>query len=192
MTSFGFAAIVPSLRDYWNNEIATLKKIIFWGSFIPLVCYLLWIFVIMGACEQHLAELMQSEHAITGLGKSLMITTSSSIIMGLFDLFSSICMLTAFLNVALGLKDFISDGFQLQKKGSQAYLSLALTFLPPLVMVVFNPGLYLKALNYAGIFCVLLQLLIPILMRWQIKPSISLGLLTLGGSISIILPYLHL
>ena len=112
--------------------------------------------------------------------------------MGLFDLFSSICMLTAFLNVALGLKDFISDGFQLQKKGSQAYLSLALTFLPPLVMVVFNPGLYLKALNYAGIFCVLLQLLIPILMRWQIKPSISLGLLTLGGSISIILPYLHL
>lgn len=29
ITSFGFASIVPSLRDYWDNDIQSLKKIIF-------------------------------------------------------------------------------------------------------------------------------------------------------------------
>jgi tyrosine-specific transport protein len=195
ITSFGFAAIVPSLRDYWNNDIHTLKKIIFWGSIIPLLCYLLWIFVIMGACPDILQQLMQSDHAITALGDGLMSTTSSKIILRLFDLFSSVCMLTAFLNVALGLNDFVSDGFNLSKAGKQSYISLCLTFLPPLLIVVLKPGIYLLALNYAGIFCILLQLLLPVIMRWRAKQlgssHLKLAVLGLGGMISILLPYFY-
>jgi tyrosine-specific transport protein len=206
ITSFSFASIVPSLRDYWKNEIGSLKQIIFWGSLIPLICYLIWNFVIMGAVSpdspQNLNLLMQSDHAISGLGESLGQTTKSQLILKLFDFFSGICMLTAFLSVSLGLFDFIADGFKLKKSGAQGYIALALTFLPPLAVAVIDPGLYLKALNYAGIFCVLLLLFFPILMSWnarksesnlkQLVPGKNLALagLILAAILSLFIPYL--
>lgn len=206
ITSFGFASIVPSLRDYWNNEITKLKHIIFWGSLIPLICYLIWNFVIMGAISPNspynLNQLMQSDHAISGLGVSLGKTTQSKVILKLFDFFSGICMLTAFLSVSLGLFDFIADGFKLKKTGLQGHIVLALTFLPPLILVMIDPGLYLKALNYAGIFCILLLLFFPILMSWNARlnnkdlqnllPGKKLTLACLMGAaiFSLIIPYI--
>ena len=200
ITSFGFASIVPSLRDYWHNDIKTLKRIIFWGSAIPLVCYLIWNFVIMGAISptapNNLLSLMNSDHAISGLGKGLSQTTHNQFILSLFDFFSSICMLTAFLNVSLGLFDFIADGFHLDKRGKQGKITLALTFIPPLSIVIIKPGIYLSALNYAGILCVLLLLILPIILHWKAKKSrpldtkhnLSLVILFTAAIMSIILP----
>jgi tyrosine-specific transport protein len=205
VTSFGFASIVPSLRDYWHNDIRSLKKIIIFGSLVPLVCYLIWNFVIMGAISpdspHNLEKLMHSSHAISGLGQGLGETTHNHLILKLFDLFSAVCMLTAFLSVSLGLFDFIADGFHLKKTGKQGLITLALTFFPPLFMVILNPGIYLKALNYAGIFCVMLLLLLPILMTWRarkIKPDnqalipgekLTLIFLLLAALFSIVIPY---
>jgi tyrosine-specific transport protein len=167
ITSFGFASIVPSLRDYWDNDIKSLKKIIFWGSLVPLLCYLLWNFVIMGAVgEVPLAALIHATQATSGIGKALIAKTHSTHILRLFDFFSCICMLTAFLSVSLGLFDFLADGFRLSKKGLEGYIILALTFLPPLAIVILRPGIYLSALNYAGIFCLILLLIVPVLMSW--------------------------
>ena len=170
VTSFGFASIVPSLRDYWHNDIPNLKRIIFWGSSIPLLCYLIWNFVIMGAISPSssfsLINLLQSDHAISGLGKGLGETTHNHMILNLFDFFSGICMLTAFLSVSLGLFDFLADGFKLQKSGAQGLITLGLTFMPPLAMVILHPGIYLSALNYAGILCIILLLVLPVFMTF--------------------------
>lgn len=181
ITSFGFASIVPSLRDYWHNDIAALKKIIFWGSLTPLVCYLIWNLVIMGSVGQDaLNALVSSAHATSGVGKALLEKTSSESILGLFDFFSCICMLTAFLSVSLGLYDFLADGFKMKKSGLQGKTVLAMTFLPPLALVIVNPGIYLSALNYAGSFCIILLLFIPVLMSWKFRKQ--------SKSIDIILP----
>lgn len=181
ITSFGFASIVPSLRDYWRNDIAALKKIIFWGSLTPLVCYLIWNLVIMGSVGQDaLNALVSSAHATSGVGKALLEKTSSESILGLFDFFSCICMLTAFLSVSLGLYDFLADGFKMKKSGLQGKTVLAMTFLPPLALVIVNPGIYLSALNYAGSFCIILLLFIPVLMSWKFRKQ--------SKSIDIILP----
>ncbi len=170
ITSFGFASIVPSLRDYWHNDIKTLKKIILWGSLTPLICYLIWNLVIMGAVGQDkLQSLVKSVHATSGVGKFLLNTTHSHAILTLFDLFSCICMLTAFLSVSLGLNDFLADGFKMKKSGAQGVTVLGMTFLPPLAMVIVNPGIYLSALNYAGSFCIILLLIIPVLMSWRFR-----------------------
>lgn len=170
ITSFGFASIVPSLRDYWRNDIGALKKIIFWGSLTPLICYLIWNLVIMGSVGQDaLNALVSSAHATSGVGKALLEKTSSESILGLFDFFSCICMLTAFLSVSLGLYDFLADGFKMKKSGLQGKTVLAMTFLPPLALVIVNPGIYLSALNYAGSFCIILLLFIPVLMSWKFR-----------------------
>jgi tyrosine-specific transport protein len=171
ITSFGFASIVPSLREYFQDDIPSLRKVIIYGSFIPLVCYIIWEAVIMGVVAREgdsgLIALMSSEHANTGLIETLNGSVHSNLITGFFSFFTSICMITAFLGVSLGLFDFLADGLKLKKGGVQGKLTLALTFAPPLIVVLIKPGIYLKALSYAGVCCVFLLLLLPVVMAWK-------------------------
>jgi tyrosine-specific transport protein len=169
ITSFGFATIIPSIREY-IPDAKKLRKIIIFGSLIPLVCYTLWITVIMGTvAEASLEALTTSNHATSGLVRLLNATLHNQIITVIFEFFTSICMLTAFLGVSLSLFDFIADGLKLKKRGNSGLIILALTFLPPLIVVLFNPGIYLRALDYAGSFCILLLLLLPALMAYSIR-----------------------
>lgn len=179
VTSFGFASIVPSLRDYFDEDIGTLRRVILFGSLIPLVCYILWDAVIMGVVsregEHGLMALMRSEHATSGLTEALSQSVQSPWISGFFGFFTSICMLTAFLGVSLGLFDFLADGLNLKKTGNQGKSTLALTFLPPLIIVLISPGIYLQALSYAGVSCVVLLLLLPALMAFKGRKLCTLG-----------------
>lgn len=194
ITSFGFASIVPSMREYFQDDVKTLRKVILFGSLIPLTCYILWDAVIMGVVsrdgENGLLALMTNEHAISGLTNALSSSTSNQWITAFFSFFTSICMITAFLGVSIGLFDFLADGLAMKKNGLQGKSVLALTFIPPLAVVLFNPGIYLLALNYAGICCVILLLLLPALMAWRArnadKPNDSTWVVP-GGNLSLIL-----
>jgi tyrosine-specific transport protein len=171
VTSFGFASIVPSLRDYFEDDIRTLRRVILLGSLIPLFCYILWDAVIMGVISREgdhgLIALMSSEHATSGLTEALNQSVHSQWISGFFGFFTSICMVTAFLGVSLGLFDFLADGLKLNKTGVQGKYTLGLTFIPPLIVVLVSPGIYLQALSYAGVCCIILLLLLPALMTWR-------------------------
>lgn len=179
ITSFGFASIVPSLRDYFEDDINTLRRVILFGSLIPLFCYILWDAVIMGVISREgnngLIALMNSQHATSGLTEALNQSIQSQWISGFFGFFTSICMVTAFLGVSLGLFDFLADGLKLKKTGNQGKYTLALTFIPPLIVVLVNPGIYLHALSYAGICCVILLLLLPAIMAWKGRQTCLLG-----------------
>ena len=196
IASFGFASIVPSLRDYFHDDIPSLRKMIIYGSLIPLLCYILWDAVIMGVVQREgsggLLALMSNEHATSGLTNALSQSVKNTWIMAFFGFFISICMITAFLGVSIGLFDFLADGLKFKKTGLQGKSTLALTFVPPLAVVVISPGIYLHALNYGGICCVILLLLLPSLMAWkarkidntpslQIVPGGNVMLLAIGA-----------
>lgn len=171
IASFGFATIVPSLREYFQDDIKTLRRVIVFGSLIPLICYIAWEATIMGVVSRDgahgLTALVRSGHETSGLIEALSLATHSQWITGFFGFFSSICMVTAFLGVSLGLFDFLADGLKFKKDGRQGQYTLAITFLPPLAVVLINPGIYLKAINFAGICCVILLLLLPAVMAWR-------------------------
>ena len=170
ITSFGFASIVPSLREYFHDDIPSLRKVIFFGSLIPLFCYIIWDAVIMGVVQRDgLIALSTNSHATSGLIKALSMAVASPWITGFFSFFTSICMITAFLGVSIGLFDFLADGLTLKKFGIQGKTTLALTFIPPLAIVLIHPGIYLHALNYAGLCCVVLLLLLPSVMAWRAR-----------------------
>lgn len=176
ITSFGFASIVPSLRDYFDDNINQLRRIILFGSLIPLVCYLAWNAVILGVLPEHaLNDIIASGHTNTALTDSLSFTTHSSYITDFFRSFTAICMLTAFLAVSLGLFDFLADGLKRQKKGKDGVFIFTLTFLPPLCIVLFYPDAYLHAISFAGIFCVILLLLLPALMSYRGRYHLELS-----------------
>ena len=76
-------------------------------------------------------------------------------------------MLTSFLAVSLGLSDFLSDGLRIQKTGKGNFIVSLLTFIPPLAIVLFYPGIFVKAVSYAGFFCVILMIFLPAAMAWS-------------------------
>lgn len=168
VTSFGFAIIVPNLRDYFDDDIKQLKKVILIGSLIPLFCYLAWDAVIIGALPaegaHNLESLMHNPHTTSALAGLLSAKVQNTTISALFHFFTSVCMLTAFLGVSLCLYSFLADGLKLRDSGEHGLGLFILTFLPPLLIVLYYPGAYIYALGYAGIFCVVLLLLLPALM----------------------------
>lgn len=167
-TSFGFAIIVPNLRDYFNDDVKVLKRVILVGSLIPLICYLAWDAVIIGSLpsegNEGLISLMHNPHTTSSLANLLSQKINNSIINALFNFFTSICMLTAFLGVSLCLFSFLADGLKWDDKGLRGFGLFLLTFVPPLLIVIYYPGAYIYALSYAGIFCIILLLLLPALM----------------------------
>lgn len=170
MTSFGYAIIVPNLRDYFNDDIKTLKKVLLIGSLIPLICYFAWDAVIIGTLPSQgsagLIELMHSDHTTSMLAANLSETLQNKMISSFFNFFTSICMLTAFLGVSLCLFSFLGDGLKMAQKGRQGLGLFMMTFLPPLIIVLYYPGAYIHALSYAGYFCVILLLFLPALMSY--------------------------
>ena len=76
-------------------------------------------------------------------------------------------MITSFLGVSLCLSDFLADGFNRSKQGREQILIYAATFLPPFIIVLINPKLFIVGLSYAGIFCAILLVLLPALMAWH-------------------------
>jgi tyrosine-specific transport protein len=185
ITSFGFAIIIPNLREYFNDDLPRLKKVIVIGSLIPLLCYFAWDLVIIGSLpsngEQGLIALMQSEHTTSSLSKLLEHSVHEKTISTLFNGFTSICMLTAFLGVSLCLMSFLSDGLNMKHQGRHGLFLFILTFSPPLFLVIASPGLYLRALHYAGFFCVILLLLLPALMAYAGRSRFTPSFVVPGG-----------
>lgn len=171
ITSFGFAVIVPSLRSYLKNDVRTLRKTILIGSCIPLICYILWELVIMGVIPSQgqpgLKAMSHSAHSTSELINALSYFLHNPFINFLAKVFTSICLITSFLGVALSLFDFLSDGLTIKKQGLGKLLLYTFTFLPPLVIANHYPHAFIKALSYAGILCAILLILLPAMMAWS-------------------------
>lgn len=171
ITSFGYAAIVPSLRFYFAGDVKKLKTAIFIGSLIPLICYIAWDAVIMGVIPLQgahgLVAILNSGTTNSELVKTLSATAGEGSIGVLVKLFTSVCVLTSFLGVSLCLTDFWADGLQIEKQGLNKLFIVLITFIPPLVIVLFYPHAFISALEYAGIYCVVLLILLPAVMAWR-------------------------
>ncbi len=170
ITSFGYAAIVPSLRIYFQSDVAKLKKAILWGSLIPLFCYVIWDMVIMGVIplqgENGLIAILHSQSSTSDMVNTLTSLAQNPTITTFAKLFTSVCVLTSFLGVGICLVDFLADGLQVEKVGVKNLLIHLLVFVPPLAIVLISPGIFVKALEYAGIYCIVLLILLPAWMAW--------------------------
>ncbi len=202
LTSFGFAIIIPSLRTYLDSDERVLKKVVLIGSLIPLLIYALWILVIQGlipkAGEMGLIHMLSSADTNSLLMQHISDLLHRPLLSHLANLFISICAVTSFLGVSVCLMDFIADGLQVKKQGKSGLLIYGLSFIPPLLIVLVSPGIFIRALNYAGILCLLLLIILPISMlylgRYKLKLAhkkvVPFGRATIlslfGGSIAML------
>lgn len=171
VVSFGSLMIIPSLRTYFGEDVTSLRKAIFFGTLIPLLCYIAWDMVIMGVIPLDgtfgLKKILHSDNSNSDLVISLSMLLKKESVTLLAKFFTAICMATSFLSISLCLSDFLSDGLNIAKKGSGNIIIYAITFLPPLFVVLFYPDAFIVGLNYAGISCFILMILLPPLMVWR-------------------------
>lgn len=166
VTAFGYATVIPSLRTYFNGNVRLLRWIIILGSVISLICYLMWDLVVLGSLPpSQFAAVVGSGHAASELTVLLSQTFGRPQIQDITRLFTSICVTTSFLGVSLCLCDFLKDGMSglLCSRGSlmNRCLPIAVALGPPLLIVLFDPALFIIGLGYAGVCCVLLLLALP-------------------------------
>lgn len=169
LTSFGYAIIIPSLRNYLDND-KILKRVVLIGSLIPLIIYAIWIFFIQGIIsktgENGLISMLNSDNTNSMLMNAMTSKMNSSLVVEMVKLFISICAVTSFLGVSVCLTDFIADGLSISKKSKSGIIVYLLAFLPPLFIVFISPGIFVMALHYAGIWCLLLLIIIPLIMLY--------------------------
>lgn len=187
ITAFGFAIIMPSLRAYLNSDVKALRKVLALGSLFPLICYLLWDFVVQASIQTSgptgLAQMAHSAHSVSDLTEALSRRLHSHWIDYVTHLFTSICITTSFLGVSLCLSDFLADGLHIKQTLKGRWLIMLITYLPPVLLVWFYPGAFIGALGYAGIFCIILLMLLPSAMTWSGRyiKGIATGYRVCGG-----------
>lgn len=193
VTSFGYATIIPTLRDYLDSDVTKLRLAIGIGSLSALLIYVLWDLCVQGTTDRNgtygLITALHTRDVITQLSHAMTHHINSRWIRSLMRAFTTICMVTSFLGVAQSLKDFVADGLKLQRMGRSSKRVILITLLPPLLIVLWNPMLFVEGLKYAGIMCVVLLMLIPTLMVWRgrYRLKLSKGYEVLGGKAVIII-----
>jgi tyrosine-specific transport protein len=154
---------------------------------LPLICYIGWNAVIFGsiplAGDFGLERLMQHNQPITGLLESLKYYVPSTKIALIAKVFTSICILTAFVSVTLSLSDYLADGFKIAKEGWGKIFIMGMTFLPPLLVAIFYPRAFILFLSFAGLCCIFMFALMPSMMAWvcRYKKQISRPYQVAGG-----------
>ena len=194
LTAFSYHGTIPTLYEYLERNTKQMRFAIIFGTSLPFITYVIWEYLILGIIPltgkySLEAALHAGQTAVSPLGNLL--PNSPIYMIGQF--FSAFALTTSFIGVTLGLLDFLADGFKVEKTHiNRFWLSLAI-FIPPIVISLTNPGIFLTALGYAGsIGCALLLGLMPALMVWvgryfrKESGERQLG----GGQVVLILLYL--
>lgn len=170
VTSFGFHATIPSLVTYLDKDAKSVKKCLFYGSLIPLVAYIFWELVTLSVLpisgEYGLASGFKHE---ISLGTLLQKNLHNNFIAILARIFSIFAIMTSFLGVAQGLFDFIKDGVKIQNGKIKKRLSFVLTFLPPVLFIIFMQKGFIALLEYAGAMVSIILGIIPILVVLRLR-----------------------
>ncbi len=167
-TSFTYQVIIPTLTSYMNRDFKKVRKTILIGTSIPLIVYLIWQVLILGIIPIQgpnglLEAARNGDNAVTPLKHFV----QSSALVGVGKAFGFFAMTASYIALALAFVDFLADGLKMKKNHSGKFYLCLLVFIPPLIISMVNPDLFLSSLGWAGgISCAVLFGLYPPLMVW--------------------------
>ncbi|RYU67583.1 tyrosine transporter [Aliivibrio finisterrensis] len=154
-TSFASMPVIPSLVAY-NKEASRqqLRNMIIIGSVIPLICYLVWLYAVVGNLN---ADEITHFSNISDLIQTF--SAKNEYIEIILSIFTSLALLTSFLGVAMALynqnKDMISHN---------KVVTYVCTFVLPLLGASLAADQFLSVLGYAGVILAFLAIFIPLAM----------------------------
>lgn len=168
-TSFGFHIVIPTLTTYLHRDVVALKRVIFLGSGLTLLVYIVWQTLVLGIVPlEGPMSLTSGFESGTNGANLLSAYLGHGALAELARMFSLLAIITSFLGVSMSLTDFLKDGLNISESRLAHLGVVVLTFVPPLIIASIDPRAFLSALDYAGAFGVVFLLgLLPALMVWQ-------------------------
>ncbi len=168
LVCFGYQNMIPTLIYYVKKDISAMRKAIFIGNAIPFLLYGVWNLVILGILpsghSHEFTKVLSQTDMVTGLLEKASESASVLLFAKAFSLFA---ILTPFTANTLAFVDFYKDGLKLPNRKRYEYLILALVLIPPTLLTMVYPHLFLKALGIAGGFAdVLLFGVLPVSIVW--------------------------
>ncbi|OMO30696.1 tyrosine transporter [Vibrio splendidus] len=154
-TSFGFMVVIPTLVSY-NHEATDkqLRNMVIVGSLIPLVCYLCWLFAVVGNLSE---EQFRSFKNVSDLMAAF--EAQSPWVGNVLSTFTGLALLTSFFGVAMALFNQNKDMFN-----QNTAVTYCISFILPLAGSLLAADKFLQVLNYAGIILVFLAVFVPLVM----------------------------
>lgn len=167
-TAFTFQVIIPTLMTYMDRNVKKVRLSIILGTSIPLLVYLIWEFLILGIVPAEgpnglIEASKKGWNAVMPLKELL----GNPLVFSIGKAFAFLTMTTSYLALALAYLDFLADGFKVKKKGIGKILLCLAVFVPPTIVALSYPHVFITALSYAGGFsCSILFGLFPPIMVW--------------------------
>ena len=182
ITSFASHIIIPTLTQYLDKDAKALFRVIFYGTLIPLLLYLLWLASILGMLPLYgdisFMNSIFNNTSITSanVGNMLQaldqkITTTMATIS--LTAFANISVITSYLGVSLAFFHFNIDSYNLRchTKISEKFIAIVLTFIIPLCINIISPNFFINAISYVGICIGALFLTMPCLIAYQLSKT---------------------
>jgi len=169
--SFAYQGTVPTLVEYMGHDARRIRIAVCTGTSVTFIIYIIWQWLIQGIVPTFapggLAEALENgQNAVQPLRNFI----DAPIVYAVGQGFAFFALVTSFFGVALGLMDFLADGLTIKKTTLGKLFLCALVFLPPLLIALTHPHVFLSALGYAGGYgCALLLGVFPILMAWEAR-----------------------
>ncbi len=182
--AFGYHNMIPTLMNYFQNDPKKVRQTILGGSCFALVVYIIWEIVVLGIVPADgewgiINSMKQGRQASDAVAGILGISWVSNFAEGL----AFFALLSSFLAQTLALVHFLADAMKVQREKHESVPLCLFALAPPLIFAIIYPGLFIKAINFAGGICaVILFGVLPALMAWknryvlqQISPYQVLG-----------------
>lgn len=182
VTASHFHNIIPTLCKELKWDVALLRKAMIFGMITAGIMNIAWTFCGIGCLERG-----GENGLVTAYVNNLPATVPMSNVLGsqwftlLAVIFSMVAITTSFLANGLGLMNFVKDILHNVFKIDKLYLIRLVTFVPPVIIAIIWPDIFIKALNVAGgIGIVTLFGILPCLIS-VLKKGNSLKFKLLGG-----------
>ena len=198
IAAFASHFVVPSLRKNFSTDTKSLQKMLWIGSTIPLVIYLIYQYLIVALLPfegaNGLFSVAKSGSPLSALQKTLQ-QDGASMIPLLMNIFANCAILTSFLGVVLALSDFLEDGLDMQRYAYPKLVSAGLTLGPPLLISLVVPkesSGFLLALDLSGLLVTFLFGILPVIMVWRARyvEALTTSYRLPGGKVALVVIFI--
>lgn len=182
VTSFGCAAIIPSLMKHYGHDALKIKHSIVYGTLISLVIYLIFLAAIFGNLSRpEMVPVIQAGGNVGDLVTALNSSVANSGLRAVLNLFSNFAIVTSFLGIGLSLFDYIADHFKFSDNALGRAKSAGLTFLPPAILSYLFPHGFITAIGYAGLAVLISFYFVPVVMAYTNRAKQQNMIYKVGG-----------
>ncbi|WP_115718146.1 aromatic amino acid transport family protein [Gallaecimonas mangrovi] len=187
-TAFGYHGSIPTLVNYLERDKRQIRIAIAAGTLLPLALYLIWQLVVLGSLSSAAVATTDGklEKLIAALSAHHGGWLSPSI-----HLFADLALATSFLGVAVGMFDFLASLFNRKSNAAGRSQTALLTFLPPLLVALFMPGIFVSALGYAAIALAVIALVLPAFISHRQKRHLEGAILLAITLLVVVAQLLH-